>query len=241
MNEYEPYMQDTGHRPFERFRPETQDYPRIPAWLLIDEEGRKQYAIGQPLYNQRDVSLDWSADNLREAKNDILKTAHSVSELASGMKADEDRLIATLDTWNGFCANELDDDHRRPPISMMPIATPPFYYSEIWPIVSNTQGGPVHDARQRIIDVYGKAIPRLYAAGELGSVFGHLYIRREQSRGVLHWRPKRGDGSGETNATVDHSAACVPTPAVTRISSRMSARSSKSISSSITTEWDRTR
>ncbi len=176
MNEYEPYMQDTGHRPFERFRPETQDYPRIPAWLLVDEEGRKQYAIGQPLYNQRDVSLEWSADNLREAENGIFKTANSVSELAAGLNVSEDRLRASLETWNDFCRDGLDDDHRRPPISMMPIATPPFYYSEIWPIVSNTQGGPVHDSRQRILDVYGQAIPRLYAAGELGSVFGHLYM-----------------------------------------------------------------
>ena len=51
----------------------------------------------------------------------------------------------------------------------MPIRTPPYIYGKIWPIVSNTQGGPVHDAEQRIIDVYGEPIPRLYAAGEMGS------------------------------------------------------------------------
>ena len=43
-------------------------------------------------------------------------------------------------------------------------------------MLSNTQGGPVHDAKQRIIDVNGDAIPRLYAAGEMGSSFGHLYL-----------------------------------------------------------------
>ena len=42
--------------------------------------------------------------------------------------------------------------------------------------MSNTQGGPVHDVRQRIVNVFGTAIPRLYAAGELGSAFGHLYL-----------------------------------------------------------------
>ena len=35
---------------------------------------------------------------------------------------------------------------------------------------------PVHDARQRIIGGDGEAIPRLYAAGEMGSSFGHLYL-----------------------------------------------------------------
>ena len=59
---------------------------------------------------------------------------------------------------------------------MMPIAVPPFYGAPVWATLSNTQGGPVHDAQQRIIDVYGEPIPRLYAAGELGSSFGHLYL-----------------------------------------------------------------
>ncbi len=58
----------------------------------------------------------------------------------------------------------------------MPIRTPPYYYASMWPIVSNTQGGPVHDERQRVLDVFGEPIPGLYAAGELGSVFGHLYL-----------------------------------------------------------------
>ncbi len=59
---------------------------------------------------------------------------------------------------------------------MMPIVKPPFYGARVWATLSNTQGGPVHDAQARIIDVYGDPIPRLYAAGELGSAFGHLYL-----------------------------------------------------------------
>ena len=69
-----------------------------------------------------------------------------------------------------------DDDFGRPPGSMVPIVTPPFYAGQIWPIVSNTQGGPVHDAEQRIVDVHGEPIPRLYAAGEtMGEVFYYNY------------------------------------------------------------------
>ena len=59
---------------------------------------------------------------------------------------------------------------------MMPIATPPFYAMEAWPIVSNTQGGLVHDAHQRVLDPMGQPIPHLYAAGEISSIFGHLYL-----------------------------------------------------------------
>ena len=59
---------------------------------------------------------------------------------------------------------------------MMSIRTPPFYGAPVWATLSNTQGGPVHDAESRVIDAYGNPIPRLYAAGELGSSFGHLYL-----------------------------------------------------------------
>jgi predicted oxidoreductase len=34
----------------------------------------------------------------------------------------------------------------------------------------------VHDAEQRILNAFGEPIPRLFAAGELGGVFGNLYM-----------------------------------------------------------------
>jgi predicted oxidoreductase len=59
---------------------------------------------------------------------------------------------------------------------MMPIAEPPFSAARVWPIVSNTQGGLPHDDRQRVLNAFGEPLHRLYVAGELGSVFGHLYF-----------------------------------------------------------------
>lgn len=176
MNEYEPYMQDTGHRPMQRFRPETQDYPALPGWFVFDEEGRKAFPVGQPLYNEEGVDFRWSQDNQAEVQLGILKTAASLGELATALSVDEAVLSATLERYNGYCTAGEDGAFGRPASSMMPVATPPFYYATAWPLVSNTQGGPVHDSRQRILDVFGDPIPRLYAAGELGSVFGHLYI-----------------------------------------------------------------
>ncbi len=58
----------------------------------------------------------------------------------------------------------------------MPIATPPFVFGKVWPTVSNTLGGPVHNVKQQIMDTGDAPIARLYAAGELGSAFGHLYL-----------------------------------------------------------------
>jgi predicted oxidoreductase len=43
-------------------------------------------------------------------------------------------------------------------------------------VVSNTQGGPVHDEKRRVVNAYGEPIPRLYTAGELGGIWGSLYL-----------------------------------------------------------------
>ena len=59
---------------------------------------------------------------------------------------------------------------------MMPIEVPPFYAVPVWPIITNTQGGPQHNARQQIIDAFGEPIPHLYSAGELGSFWSHIYL-----------------------------------------------------------------
>ena len=90
--------------------------------------------------------------------------------------AEPERLAATTTRWNAMTAARTDEVYDRPPGAMARIATPPFYAGEIWPVVSNTRGGAVHDAGQRIIDMNGAPIPRLFAAGEMGSCFGHPYL-----------------------------------------------------------------
>ncbi|SCZ26363.1 hypothetical protein SAMN03080610_00937 [Afifella marina DSM 2698] len=36
-------------------------------------------------------------------------------------------------------------------------------------------GGPRYDPKGRVIDAFGKPIPKLYKAGELGSMYGERY------------------------------------------------------------------
>ena len=177
MNECPPYMNDTAQRSLDVFDPVTQSFPYIPAYVLIDEEGRKMYPLASAVYNDRHaVRYQWSQDNLKEVELGILRKADSVPELAAMLQVDPQVLQGSLDRWNAQCARQRDDDFGRPGITMSPIMTPPYYCGEVWPVVSNTQGGPVHDARQRVLDPFGAPIPRLYEAGELGSIWGHLYL-----------------------------------------------------------------
>lgn len=150
--------------------------PRIPAWLIADENGRKRHPFGKPAYHQAGVNFSWSADNLREVELGILQRADDVACLAGIMQVPLERLEATLMHWNRCCDERRDEDFARPADSMMEIREPPYYVGEVWPLVNNTQGGPVHDAGQRVLNSFGEPVPRLYAAGELGSAFGYLYI-----------------------------------------------------------------
>ncbi|HUZ72428.1 MAG TPA: FAD-dependent oxidoreductase [Stellaceae bacterium] len=176
MNECEPYVQDTSHRPMHAFDTESMAFPRLPSFLVLDEEGRKMYPLGDGKSNDRRHRYVWSPDNTEEIKNGILKQANSIAELARKIGVDPTALEASIARWNELCAKGEDADFGRPSGTMMPIRTPPFLAGEVWPVVSNTQGGPVHNARQQVLDPSGRPIPRLYAAGELGSSFGYLYL-----------------------------------------------------------------
>jgi succinate dehydrogenase/fumarate reductase flavoprotein subunit len=176
MSEYHPYTQDTGVRPLQHFDPVTQKVPRNPAFLVCDEAGRKLYPLGKATSNDEGLRYDWSEDNLKEVELGIIKRAATLEELAKLLGIDAQTLKASVERWNALCAAGADADFGRPGGSMKPLSQPPYYGAPVWAVISNTQGGPVHDAQSRVIDVYGRPIPRLYVAGELGSAFGHLYM-----------------------------------------------------------------
>lgn len=176
MSEYQPYTQDTGVRPLQYFDPVTQRFPRNPAYLICDEAGRRMYPLGKATSNDEGIRYEWSDDNLQEVGLGILQRAETLEGLAGTLGLDPAAVAASVRRWNAMCAAGADADFGRPAGSMATIAEPPYYGAPVWATLSNTQGGPVHDAASRILDVYGRPIPRLYAAGELGSAFGHLYL-----------------------------------------------------------------
>jgi succinate dehydrogenase/fumarate reductase flavoprotein subunit len=176
MSEYQPYTQDTGVRSLQYYDPVRQRFPRNPAFMICDEAGRKMYPLGKATSNDRGVRYEWSDDNLREVDLGILKRADTLEGLAMQLGLEPETVAASVSRWNQQCATACDGDFGRPAGTMAPVRVPPFYGAPVWATLSNTQGGPVHDARCRVVDVYGRPIPRLYAAGELGSSFGHLYF-----------------------------------------------------------------
>ena len=159
------------------------EYPNIPPYLIFDETFRKKGPLvpEQNLPPQTMTWLTvhklykWSKDNGREIEKGWIIRGDSIGELAEKLGIDAKGLVETVEKFNTNCQKGFDPEFNRMPDSLSRIESPPFYGTELCLNIINTQGGPVHNARGQVIGVNNEPILRLYAAGELGSFFGHLY------------------------------------------------------------------
>lgn len=125
--------------------------------------------------------------------------ADTVDDLASRMDINVAAFKNTVETYNGFCDSGVDSEFGKPASRMgrvfdpddpkeydldlvdkeftllNKIATPPFYAINMTvqaPWLYSTQGGVRSNTNGEVLDVYGNAIPNLYAVGESSN--GHL-------------------------------------------------------------------
>lgn len=116
----------------------------------------------------------WSQDNQRELKKGWIKAAPSLMALASMLGLPDGSLVETIVRWNALCADGRDVDFGRKKM-LTPFADGPYYAMELSASMLNTQGGPRRNALAQVVRPGGKPIPRLYSAGELGSIYSYLY------------------------------------------------------------------
>lgn len=181
MNEVHPAPEDTNARPMQLFDPDRTGYPRIPSFAVFDDEARRRGPIGFPIRDPNGgPEYEWSQDNQKETRAGWIYRSDTLAELVQAARERHGvilrRLPETVERWNRQVGAGVDEDWGRPPGTMLPILSPPFHLVPVWPIVSNTQGGPWHDEHWRVLDAFGAPISGLYVAGELGSIFGHLYL-----------------------------------------------------------------
>jgi succinate dehydrogenase/fumarate reductase flavoprotein subunit len=149
-----------------------------PMYLILDHT---MFSAG-PLYDKKPSHgwtqiverYDWSEDNGVELAKGWVKTADSLASLASSVGLDPATLQDTVSRWNCACEAKHDPDFGRT-LMMAPIANGPFYAVELSPSMLNTQGGPRRNENAQIVRPNGTPIPRLYSAGELGSIYSYLY------------------------------------------------------------------
>lgn len=151
----------------------------MPMYMVFDAE----MMGAAPLYNKNPnrgwvpvmEKYDWSDDNSAELAKGWIKQAATLADLARAVGLDPAALTATVERWNAQVRAGADADFGRRLMLNPFAATGPYYAMELSPSMINTQGGPRRNEDARVLKPDGTPIPRLYSAGELGSIYSYLY------------------------------------------------------------------
>lgn len=174
-------LHDKSQLPELSFSMDTLRYENLPMFLICDST---KISSG-PVFNNCSAAsgnhwahihewYTWSDDNQKEIEKGWLVEADTIEELAEALGVDPSGLATTVASYNESCASGVDEAFGRID-ALTPLDTPPFYGCELGLGIINTQGGPTRDGAHRVIGNDGNPIPRLYAGGEFGSLYGWLY------------------------------------------------------------------
>ncbi len=152
-------------------------YPRVPSYWIFDQKRMNDGSLVKKKSGSAGPAriYKWSADNSAELKRGWIKQGNTFKELALEIGIEPQRLIETVNNYNLSCKQGEDTEFSRQPDTLIPLDAPPYYAVELWPGGPNTQGGPRRNSKAQVVKADGSPIPRLYSAGELGSIYGMLY------------------------------------------------------------------
>ena len=106
-------------------------------------------------------------------KSGITVQADTIEGLAEQLNIDPATLAKTLADWNEIVKNQRDPDFGRTTGMEADLTTAPYYAIKIAPGIHHTMGGVKINTAAEVINTEGKAIPGLFAAGEVcGGVHG---------------------------------------------------------------------
>jgi flavocytochrome c len=117
-----------------------------------------------------------AADSLQRClRRGTVRGFETLADLGAAYGMPRGQLEATVQRYNDMVRKGEPDAYGKPldQRRAQPLEEAPFYAIRLWPKVHYTPGGVGIDARARVIDLNGRAIPRLFAAGEVcGGIHG---------------------------------------------------------------------
>ena len=103
----------------------------------------------------------------------VVSEGATIEDLAGEIGLDPAVLSKTLADWNKAVANQKDSEFGRTTAMDADLSTAPYYAILIAPGIHHTMGGLKIDVNGEVLNTKGKAIPGLFAAGEVtGGVHG---------------------------------------------------------------------
>lgn len=181
------------------------DYPNLFLFMVWDEASQEHYAADRPNCPIAPVGGDdehvLRGDTLGELRDAIGQRLEDLYPVGGGRRLSDDfaeRLAETIKRFDEFARTGVDRDFHRgeTPIELCfhsiyqePRTTPggnptmhpfsgdgPWYATILAPGTLDTKGGPVTDARARVVGADGAPIPGLYGAGNcVASPSGRAY------------------------------------------------------------------
>ncbi|WP_407398663.1 flavocytochrome c [Treponema sp.] len=106
-------------------------------------------------------------------KNGLLTIAETKKELAEKLDIPADAFEVTMKEYAHAVSSGNDPLGRKQNEMPRPLTEGPWYACEIGPAIHHTMGGIVINTKAEVLDVEGKPVPGLYAAGEVtGGIHG---------------------------------------------------------------------
>jgi 3-oxosteroid 1-dehydrogenase len=157
----------------------TFEYINHPAWMIFDRQYLTRYGLAG--FKGNGPTPDWITEGA------------TLADLAAAINVPANTLNETIARWNEQAANGEDTDFGRgnsahdrwwgdptkgdgPQATLGALDAPPFYAVQVYAGVLGTKGGPKTDGNGQVLDVDGRPIAGLYAAGNaMASVMGMTY------------------------------------------------------------------
>lgn len=167
------------------------------VYFVVDGEGKRVYNTAVPLYGVRSIRISeaynatgavWAIVDASMAAaaaecekkldgRNVIK-ADTLDALARATGMDPVVFQGAVDRYNGFAAAGNDPDFGQPSYALQPVAGSPYYAVNLKICTMGSIGGLKTDDSGAVLDGDGKAIPGLYAAGEImnGKYFNQIYM-----------------------------------------------------------------
>ncbi len=149
--------------------------------IVVNSDGQRFFSEGGMPY-QATVALSetkdgvaWALGDGHYASVDLLEAAvdgvevvkaDTIEELAQAMGVDEATLVETVETYNQYCANGVDEQFGKDAAYLVPLDQGPYYAVRIYVCTGGTIGGVKTNADYQVIREDGSVINGLYAGGE---------------------------------------------------------------------------
>lgn len=95
--------------------------------------------------------------------------ADTVEALAEAMGIDTQNFTASIERYNEFCSNGVDEDYLKDAQYLLPVESGPFYAIRVDPTVTNTIGGLDVNYDNQVLNENEEPIEGLYCVGVDGN------------------------------------------------------------------------